>query len=323
MKTTRGQGHSIGAAWPKTKPPHHPESQSVDNSLEDKVVVITGAGKGLGRAYALYLAGFGARVVVNNRRHAGEPLSSANQVVNEINRAGGTAVADFSSVEDPKAGQRLVELALDTFGRLDAVVANAGVSEATTFHKQNLDDFHRVVDINLMGTVNILHPAFCHMYEQRRGSLVVSSSGAGLYGEHGLPSYSTSKAAVLGLMYSLSKEGAPHGVRVNALAPFARTNMTESDLPPELRERCGPERVAPVLAWLISDDCALNGETVVSGGGRIALARVLESGSVALPEDAERNFVSIQATWEQLDDRLPDQLYRGALEQFGKFIGVG
>lgn len=289
-------------------------------AFEDKVVIISGAGKGLGRAYALYLARLGARVVVNNRRHAGQSGSSADQVVREIEEAGGTAVADYSSVEDPSAGERLLELSLDSYGRLDSVVANAGVSEACTFHKQSLDEFRRLVDINLMGTVNILHPAFRHMYDQRCGSLVVSTSAAGLYGEHGLPSYSTSKAALLGLMYSLSREGAPHGLRVNALAPFATTQMTGASLPPDLQERFKPERVAPVLAWLISDACELNGETVICGGGRLSRARVMETGTAALPEDADQAFDRAHATWAQVSERLPHQSFRGALEQFGKFI---
>lgn len=288
--------------------------------FEDKVVIISGAGKGLGRAYARYLARLGARIVVNNRKHAGESDSSADQVVREIEQAGGTAVADYSSVEDPKAGARLLELSLDSFGRLDSVVANAGVSEACTFHKQSLEEFHQLVDINLMGTVNILHPAFRHMYEQRCGSLVVSTSAAGLYGEHGLPSYSTSKAALLGLMYSLSSEGAPHGIRVNALAPFATTQMTGAGLPADLKELLRPERVAPVLAWLISDACELNGETVICGGGRLSRARVMESGTATLPEDADEAFDRAHTAWARVNDRPPHQSFGGALEQFRKFI---
>jgi len=289
-------------------------------AFEDKVVVITGAGKSLGRAYALYLAGLGARVVVNNRKHAGEAESSADRVVHEIRQGGGAAVADYSSVEDPEAGQRLLELALDTWGRLDAVVANAGISEGITFHNQKLEDFSRVMDINLMGTVNIVHPAFCYLYEQRRGSIVVSSSNAGLFGEHGLPSYSASKAALLGLMYSLSAEGAPHGLRVNALAPFGVTNMTDAALPPALKEVLQPARVAPVVAWLISDQCTLNGETIITGAGRMARARVMDTGSLPFPEDYEQSFESVQTTWDQLTGRPLDNSYRGALEQFGKFI---
>ena len=292
----------------------------MSKEFEGKVVVITGAGKGLGRGYARFLARLGAKVVVNNRKHAGESDSSADNVVAEIKQAGGTAIAEYSSVENPDAGRSLLERSLDTFGRLDAVIANAGVSEGVSFHKQKLEEFQRVMDINLMGTVNILHPAFCHMYEQRHGSMLVSSSVAGLYGEFGLPSYSASKAALLGLMYSLSTEGASHGLRINALAPFGATNMTNASMPPAMQEQMKPERVAPVAAWLISDDCKLNGETIVSGGGRISRARVMETRSVGLPADADSTIASLQSTWELLNGSPLDQSYRGALDQFGKFI---
>lgn len=283
-------------------------------------MVITGAGKGLGRAYALYLAKLGATVVVNNRRHSEQSSSSADQVVSEITAAGGTAVAEYSSVEDPAAGENLLRLALDTFGRLDAVVANAGISEGCSFHKQSLEQFRQVIDINLMGTVNILHPAYRHMYEQRHGCIVVSSSVAGLYGEHGLPAYSASKAALLGLMYTLSLEGARHGVRTNALAPFAATQMTEKDLPEALKDRMSADQVAPVLAWLISDDCNLNGEIIVSGGGKISRARMMETAAARLALHPGSEGASIQEVWDKLVAEPPDSSYPSSLAQFGAFI---
>jgi len=290
------------------------------HGFENKVIIITGAGKGLGRAYALYLANLGARIVVNNRRHPGEEVSSADEVVAKIRAQGGTAIAEYSDVEDPDAGSRLLEVSLQTFGHLDALVANAGISEGRSFHKQNLEDFRRVCEINLMGTVNVLHPAFRHMYKQGRGSLVISSSVAGLYGEHGLPAYSSSKAALLGLMYSLSHEGRSHGLRINAIAPFAATQMTEKDLTPALRDQMQAGRVAPVLAWLISDDCSLNGETVIAGGGKMARARIMESVAIDLPPRDEYDPDMMQHLWRQLITQPLDQAYSSALEQFGAFF---
>jgi NAD(P)-dependent dehydrogenase (short-subunit alcohol dehydrogenase family) len=292
----------------------------VPHGFDNKVVAITGAGKGLGRAYALCLAKLGSSVTVNNRRHAGETDSSADLVVDEIRQFGGEAVAEYSSVEDPQAGQRLLSASLDAFGRLDAVVANAGVSEGCSFHKQEMADFRQVFEINLMGTANVLQPAFRHMYEQGHGTIVVSSSVAGLYGEHGLPAYSASKAALLGLMYSLSKEGAPHGVRVNAIAPFASTQMTEKDLPPALNRKMQADQVAPVVAWLISEQCSLNGETIITGGGKMSRARNMESSALDLPPGAEYRPEAIQAAWKKLQSRPLDRAYTGALEQFGQFI---
>jgi NAD(P)-dependent dehydrogenase (short-subunit alcohol dehydrogenase family) len=292
----------------------------VPYGFENKVVAITGAGKGLGRAYALCLAKLGARIIVNNRRHASEAESSADRVVNEIRQFGGEAVAEYSSVEDPQAGQGLLSASLDAFGRLDAVVANAGVSEGCSFHKQEMAEFRQVFEINLMGTANVLQPAFRHMYEQGYGAIVVSSSVAGLYGEHGLPAYSSSKAALLGLMYSLSKEGAPHGVRVNAIAPFASTQMTEKDLPPALSRKMQADQVAPVVAWLISEQCKLNGETIITGGGRMSRARNLETAACALKPGADYRPEAIQATWDELQSRQLERAYTGALEQFDQFI---
>ncbi len=290
------------------------------HGFEDKVIVITGAGKGLGRAYALFLAGLGARIVVNNHRHSGETQSSADRVVGEISKRGGTAIAEYSSVEDPDTGGRLLDVSLETFGRLDAVVANAGISEGRSFHKQSAQEFRRVIEINLMGTANLLHPAFRHMYELSRGCMVVSTSVAGLYGEHGLPAYSASKAALLGLMYSLSQEGAAHGVRVNAIAPFAATQMTEKDLPPALKDRLQADLVAPVLAWLISDDCKLNGETIISGAGKISRARIMETSALKIPSGLDYDPKAMQGLWEELKARPLDREHKGALEQFGVFI---
>ena len=288
--------------------------------FENRVVAITGAGKGLGRAYALYLAQLGASVIVNNRRHPGETLSSADQVVAEIRASGGRAVAEYSSVEDPVAGQGLLETALNSFGQLDALVANAGVSEGCTFHKQDLADFRQVLEINLMGTVNVVHPIYRHMYSEGKGAIVVSSSVAGLYGEHGLPAYSTSKAALLGLMYALSTEGASHGIRVNALAPFASTQMTSENMPPALDAQLQPDRVAPVVAWLISNQCTLNGETLITGAGRVARARSTETAPQSLPKGLDYDPEALQSAWDQLADQPLERNFRGALEQFGKFI---
>jgi NAD(P)-dependent dehydrogenase (short-subunit alcohol dehydrogenase family) len=292
----------------------------VAHGFENKVVAITGAGKGLGRSYAIFLAKLGARIVVNNRRHEGEAESSADRVVAEIRSCGGSAVAEYSSVEADGAGQSLLDTALEYFGRLDAVVANAGVSEGCSFHKQDLADFRRVFEINLLGTANVLQAPFRYLYEQRRGAIVVSSSVAGLYGEHGLPAYSASKAALLGLMYSLSKEGAAHGVRVNALAPFASTQMTEQDLPPALKKRMHANQVAPVLAWLISDQCGLNGETIITGGGRMSRARIMETSAFELPLDRPYRPETIQAAWEELESRSLDRTHSGALDQFAQFF---
>lgn len=288
--------------------------------LQDKTFIITGAGKGLGRGYALHLAALGANVVVNNRSHAGEAQSSAERVVAEITAAGGKAVSEHSDAEDSESGEKLLAAALNTFGGLDGLVANAGVTEGTSFHKQSLADLRRTIDINLMGTLNVVHAVYQHLYQQSRGSIVVSSSVAGLYGEHGLPAYSVSKAGLLGLMYALSKEGARHQVRVNALAPYGATQMTEEHLTDELKERMRPERVAPVVAWLMNPACSVNGEIIIAGGGLMGTARVREPIPLEISDDAD--FAAMEQAWQKLSSLPLELAYRGALQHSGGFLKV-
>ena len=279
-------------------------------SYADKVVAITGAGKGLGRAYALYLASLGARIIVNNRTHEGEAESSADRVVAEIVSQGGGAVADYSSVEDSQAGDRILSAALAKFGRLDCLIANAGIIENCSFRKQTRAGIKQVLDINLMGTVNVLHAVFGHMCEEQRGSIVVSTSSAGLFGEFGLPAYSASKAAVLGLMYSLSIEGARKNVSVNAISPYATTQMTTEHLPSAIAERMAPENVAPALAWLASGE--VSGEILVAGGGRVGRARM----RTTAPMDTGNDFPD----WKRLSSLPLDVQFDSAGEHFQDFI---
>ncbi|MGD2127759.1 MAG: SDR family NAD(P)-dependent oxidoreductase [Lysobacterales bacterium] len=288
--------------------------------LKDRTYIITGAGKGLGRAYALHLAGLGANLVVNNRRHAGESRSSAERVVDEIVAGGGSAIAEHSEAEAPDCGERLLASALEAYGRVDGLVANAGVSEGRTFNKQDPAEFRRVIEINLMGTVHAVHPVYRHFYAQRRGAIIVSTSVAGLYSEHGLPAYSTSKAGLLGFMRALSQEGRGHDVRVNALAPYASTGMTEDSLSEAMRERMRPERVAPAVAWLLSDECRVTGEIVIAGGGLMTTAGVREPEPVEVPDDADP--ATLDRAWQALCDRPLDKSYRSSLDHFAGFMGA-
>jgi NAD(P)-dependent dehydrogenase (short-subunit alcohol dehydrogenase family) len=244
-------------------------------ATDKRVVIISGAGKGLGRAYAHCLSDRGHAIVVNNRRRDSETQASADVVVREIRAAGGEAVAHYGAAENPDTGESLLALALDTFGRLDAVIANAGVSEGATFCKQNAASIAQNIAINLLGTAYLLLPTFRHLYEQGAGRVLVSTSAAGLYGEHGLPAYSAGKAGVIGLMRSLALEGRRHGVFVNAIAPFARTQMTEDTLDAASIPGLAPEEVAPVAEQLVAEDCQLNGEVIVAAGGRIARAAMM------------------------------------------------
>lgn len=285
----------------------------MSRQFEGSVIAITGAGKGLGRAYALYLAKLGASIVVNNRRHVGGEQASADRTVNDIVKDGGRAVAEYSSVESAGAGACLLECALDNYGRLDAVIANAGISERSSFHKQTLKEFQQIIEINLLGTANVLHPAFNHMYEQQSGNIIVSISVAGLFGEHGLPAYSASKAGLLGLVYALSQEGAAQGIRVNAVAPYAATQMTRDYLPEKLLSTLNVDQVCPVIAWLIGDDCSANGEILISGGGKTARAQMQTSVGLLAPEMSEQ-------VWQRLKSQPLGETHESAVLHFQSFV---
>lgn len=247
------------------------------SELDGKVVIVTGAGRGLGLAYALDLAARGARVVVNTRPRASGKPASAEAVVEEIRRRGGEAVACPLAVEAEGSGEHLLEAALEGFGRLDGLVNNAGAPEARPLHKQTLSDIRSVFDINYFGAVNVTLPAYRHMRDQGAGRIVMTTSAAGLHGVHGMAAYSSSKAALIALVRVISLEGASRGVHCNAVAPYALTGMTEAYVAEDVGRTMPPERVAPVVSWLLSDACPLNGETLVTGGGRVRRAVRVES----------------------------------------------
>jgi NAD(P)-dependent dehydrogenase (short-subunit alcohol dehydrogenase family) len=252
------------------------------SGVAGRVVAVTGAGGGLGRAYALHLAALGWRVVVNNRLRAGPdgaPLpSSAEAVAAEIRARGGEAIAQHDDVCAAGAGERLLAAALGAWGRLDALVNNAGVDQHAPFHRIDLGDFRRIMAVNFDGTVAVTHPVYRHMREQGFGRIVVSVSSAGLHGLHGLTAYAASKGALLAFMRSLAAEGAPRGVHCAAIAPYAATRMTDAHLTDELRRTMTAESVAPVVAALVAPDSRANGEAWVAGAGWVRRASAVEWG---------------------------------------------
>jgi NAD(P)-dependent dehydrogenase (short-subunit alcohol dehydrogenase family) len=244
-----------------------------------RVAIVTGAGIGLGRAYALRLAADGMRVIVNNRRREVDAagLGSADRVVAAIMATGGEAVANYEDVTSAGAGDRMLAQALATWGRLDVLVNNAGVDQHAPFHRIELDDFRRIFDINFHGTVQVTHPIWRHMREAGHGRVIVSTSAAGLHGLHGLSAYAAAKAALIGLARSLAAEGASRDVLCNAIAPFAATRMTAA----HAREGDGsdllaPELVAPLVSALVSAGSRVNGQVLVTGGGLVRRSATVE-----------------------------------------------
>lgn len=250
--------------------------------MRDRVVIVTGAGKGLGRAYAFHLAAQGASVVVNNRWSDKTSAPSAETVAAEIAALGGRAVANLEAAEDPRSGEALVAQALASFGRIDAIVANAGVPETVRLHRQTAEAFRQIFEINFFGAVNLVQAAWSALSSAGTGRVVVSTSSAGLHGGDGMAGYASSKAALIGLVRGLAIEGRAREIMVNAIAPYAATAMTEQHLGPGLAERMAPAQVAPLVGWLASEACDVSGQTLVSGGGRLRAATAVEGAPVLL-----------------------------------------
>jgi NAD(P)-dependent dehydrogenase (short-subunit alcohol dehydrogenase family) len=239
-------------------------------TFDGRVAVITGAGGGLGRSHALELARRGAHVVVNDLGGAvdgtGGSASAAEQVVAEIRAAGGEAIANTDSVATPDGGAAIVECALDTFGRVDIVVNNAGILRDAAFKNVTPALLDAVIDVHLKGAFNVLRTAWPHLREQNYGRVVNTSSGSGLFGNFGQSNYGAAKAGLMGLTRVLSIEGARNNVMANAIAPIAHTRMTEG----QIDESMAPELISPFVAYLCHASCAVTGQAYSVGGGRVS-----------------------------------------------------
>ena len=269
--------------------------------FDDKVAIVTGAGGGLGRCHALELARRGCKVVVNDLGGAvdgtGGSSEAAAQVVAEIEAAGGEAVANGGSVSDRAGAQSMVDAAVQRWGRVDVLINNAGVLRDKSFHKMELDDFQFVLDVHLMGSVNVTRAVWPLMREQNYGRIVVTSSPSGLYGNFGQANYGSAKLGLVGLMNTLKIEGARYNIRTNCIAPVAATRMTENLMPKEALANLGPELVTPAVVYLCTED-APNGVVVQAQGGKFSVACIVENagvelGTTATAEDIGTNFERI------------------------------
>ncbi|MCY1205309.1 putative short-chain type dehydrogenase/reductase [compost metagenome] len=252
-------------------------SNSTSIDFQGRVAIVTGAGGGLGRQHALALAARGAKVVVNDlggaRDGSGGSVSAAQAVVDEIKAAGGEAIANGASVTDFEAVQAMVKQAVDAWGRVDILVNNAGILRDKSFAKMELDDFKLVVDVHLMGAVNCTKAVWALMNEQKYGRIVMTTSSSGLYGNFGQSNYGAAKLALVGLMQTLSIEGAKNDIRVNCLAPTAATRMTEDLFPKDMLEAFRPEAVVPAMLVLAAQD-APNRTILCAGAGTFEAAHI-------------------------------------------------
>ena len=242
-------------------------------SFEGRVAVITGAGGGLGKTYALQMASRGASLVINDLGGAADGTGSgtrmADQVVEEISAAGGKAVANYDSVSTPEGGRGIVQAALDNFGKVDILVNNAGILRDKSFLNLEPENLEAVLDVHLKGAFFVTQPAFASMKENGYGRIVMASSGAGLFGNFGQANYGAAKMGLVGLMNVLAVEGAKYDIRVNTIAPIAKTRLTEQLLG-GLADALDPNFVTPLVSYLCSEKCELTHEIFDVGGGRYA-----------------------------------------------------
>ena len=272
--------------------------------VQDKVVIVTGAGGGLGRSYARFLAGNGALVVVNDlggaRDGTGSGTSMADQVVEEIQAAGGKAVANYSSVATADGAAEIVETALDTFGAVHGVVSNAGILRDGAFHKMTDDNFDSVLKVHLYGGFNVVRAAWAHFREQRFGRVVVATSTAGIYGNFGQANYGAAKLGLVGMINTLAIEGAKYAITANAVAPLAATRMTEDIAPQELLDKLNPDLVAPAVGYLVSEENNDTGSVFVVGGGLVQRVAQFQNDGVTFA--APPSLEDIAARWPEISD---------------------
>jgi NAD(P)-dependent dehydrogenase (short-subunit alcohol dehydrogenase family) len=265
-------------------------------SIDGRVALVTGAGGGLGREHALYLARMGARVVVNDLAQG-----AADAVAAEIAAAGGAALACAASVTDEVAVGAMVERTLREWSRVDILVNNAGILRDKSFAKMTLEDFRAVVDVHLMGSVICTKAVWEPMRRQKFGRIVMTTSSSGLYGNFGQANYGAAKMALVGLMQTLAIEGEKYGIRVNCLAPSAATQMTAGILPEASLEALDPALVSPALLALVNDDAPTRA-ILCAGAGHFARAFVTltQGRQVGNGDDAGERLI---AQWVEVSDR--------------------
>ncbi len=274
------------------------------SGVEGRVIIVTGAGGGLGREYAMLLAARGARVVVNDlggaRDGSGGGPEMADKVVAEIEEAGGAAVASYDTVASAEGGAAIVQRALDSFGAVDGVVSNAGILRDVSFAKMPDADWDAVLEVHLHGAYHVLRAAWPHFRAQSFGRIVVATSNTGLYGAFGQANYGAAKLGLVGLVNSLAIEGKRNNITANAVAPLAATRMTVDVAPPEFLEKYPPAFVAPVVAHLMAEETADSGAVFVVGGGLVQRVQQFQNAGVtfAVPPAAGE----VAARWSEITD---------------------
>jgi NAD(P)-dependent dehydrogenase (short-subunit alcohol dehydrogenase family) len=285
-------------------------------SFEGRVAIVTGAGGGLGRAYALELARRGAKVVVNDlggARDGSGSSDAAQRVVEEIEAAGGTAIANGSSVTDAQQVEELVARTKERWGGVHVLINNAGILRDKSFAKMTMEDFRLVVDVHLIGSANCTKAVWETMREQGYGRILMTSSSTGLFGNFGQANYGAAKLGLAGFTKTLHLEGAKYNIRVNSLAPTAATRMTEELFPPAMLAAFNPENVVPAALFLVSEDAPSN-MIVGAGGGVVQASYITLTPGFALAE-GRRTVEEVAANWDKIIDREGEIVPQSGAEQ--------
>lgn len=293
-----------------------------DIRFDGKVAIVTGAGGGLGRQHALELARRGAKVVVNDLGGSvdgsGGSSAAAEAVVAEIKAFGGEAIANGSSVTDDAGVANMVKQTMDAWGRIDILVANAGILRDKSFSKMEMSDFEAVMNVHVMGTVKPAKAVWEIMKAQNYGRILVTTSSTGLYGNFGQANYGAAKLALIGFMNTLKLEGQKNNIHVNAISPVAATRMTENLMPAEVLEKLKPEYVTPAVVYLVSEE-APTGVILTAGAGAFAQARIYETEGVYLGEGG-LSVEEVRDNFARITDPGGQKAYVNGGEQSGKFF---
>jgi len=293
-----------------------------DIRFDGKVAIVTGAGGGLGRQHALELARRGARVLVNDlggsMDGSGGNSAAAEAVVAEIKALGGEAIANGSSVTDDAGVARMVRDAMDAWGRIDILIANAGILRDKSFSKMEIADFELVLNVHLMGTMKPTKAVWEIMKAQNYGRIVVTTSSSGLYGNFGQANYGAAKLGIIGFMNTIKLEGQKNNIHINAISPVAATRMTEGLMPPEVLEKLKPEYVTPGVVYLVSEE-APSGVILTAAAGVFAVARIYETEGAHLGGNA-LSAEGVRDSWAQIADPEGQQAYANGSEQTQKFM---
>jgi NAD(P)-dependent dehydrogenase (short-subunit alcohol dehydrogenase family)/putative sterol carrier protein len=294
--------------------------------FDDRVAVVTGAGAGLGRVYALELAKRGAKVVVNDlggaRDGSGDgSTTSADQVVAEIEALDGQAVANYDNVATPAGGQNIIQTAMDSFGGVDILINNAGILRDKSFLKMEPENWQAVLDVHLNGAYHVTRPAFAVMKEKGYGRIIMTTSAAGLYGNFGQTNYTAAKMALVGLMNTLKLEGQKYDIKVNTIAPVAASRLTEDVLPPDFFEKLKPEFVAPLVLVLASKDCPVSGNIYNAGMGFFNRAAIV-TGPGTVISDGQKipTPEQVASAWKDIAKLAPAKEYVQLNEQIGDLL---